>query len=186
MATQACAEYHPLVKALLSVHASMHAHAHTHTHTHTHTRARAREHAKSAHQHVTPRRDYCRVSPRLIILWVGRPCWRCGSHKSLLVHCPSAQQKCPVSRTSGCVERPREHQDVAPSSPHQGGKLWESEIVADGNANPPVRRVERGVTFACCEGVGFSERDLARDIDVKQVNLCAGVCVSVGGGKQSE
>ncbi|TLD31523.1 hypothetical protein PspLS_02697 [Pyricularia sp. CBS 133598] len=93
----------------------------------------------------------------------------------LVVDGPGARQQLPVQRTRRHVEGARVQQRKGAPACRDGGQLREPYVVADGHAHLAVGgKVHDGHVVAGGEHVRLSERDLARYVNVEEVDLAVG------------
>mmetsp|Transcript_10449 Transcript_10449/g.25954 ORF Transcript_10449/g.25954 Transcript_10449/m.25954 type:complete len:232 (+) Transcript_10449:2107-2802(+) len=121
-------------------------------------------------QHLGKGPDHGAVAPRLVGR-AGVARRRAGGHVHQVVNGARALQQLPVQRAGGCVERARVHQQLAAARRVDLRQLGEADVVADAQAQPARLRVHHGGAVTRRERVGLAERDLARDVNVKQVHL---------------
>ena len=89
----------------------------------------------------------------------------------LIINRSAAHQQLPVSRTRGHVECARVVEHHAALLLIQIGHLGKSNVVADADANLAVLGVNYRQLIARTQVRALLERDLARYVNVKQVNL---------------
>mmetsp|Transcript_11779 Transcript_11779/g.24715 ORF Transcript_11779/g.24715 Transcript_11779/m.24715 type:complete len:209 (-) Transcript_11779:679-1305(-) len=92
-------------------------------------------------------------------------------HVELVVHRARLVQELPVQRPCHHVERAWVDEHGSAAGCVDRGELREAHVEADADAEPAHLCVHHGPGLALCERIRLLERDLARNVDVKQMGL---------------